>query len=252
MLLKAFWIAMSTYSIVPVPQFQWDEQNVKYSICFFPAVGLLCGGCLALWYWFCGAFQVGALLFAAVAACVGLLVSGGIHMDGFMDTVDALASHQSMERKLEILKDSNCGAFAVIYCAVYMLISFGIFTELFERELVWAVCPMYVLSRALSGICALNIPSARKKGMLGCYTQNTKRSRGSAALVVWALPAAALMLYLQPSAVVAMAVIAVWVLVYHRLVMKQFGGVTGDTAGFFLQLCELFCCLALWLGGVLQ
>lgn len=251
MLIKAFWIALSTYSIVPAPQFEWNEQNMKYSICFFPAVGLLCGAVLALWYWFCSSFQVSALLFAAVAACVGLLISGGIHMDGFMDTVDGLASHQPMERKLEILKDSNCGAFAVIYCVVYMLISFGVFTELYEKQLVWAVCPLYVLSRALSGLCALNIPNARKKGMLGYYTQNTKRRRGSIALAVWALLAAIFMLWLQLSAFAGLLVAAVWVFVYYKLVMKQFGGVTGDTAGFFLQLCELLGCAGIWIGALL-
>ena len=251
MLLKAFWIAISTYSIVPVPQFQWDEQNMKYSICFFPAVGVLCGICLGLWDWFCSSFQIGSLLFAAVAACVGLLISGGIHMDGFTDTVDGLASHQSMERKLEILKDSNCGAFAVIYCVLYMLISFGLFTELYQRQLVWVLCPVYMLSRALSGICALNIPNARKKGMLGYYTQSTRRSRGNAALGLWAAAAAVLMLLADFRAVIALAAALVWVFAYRRLVMKQFGGVTGDTAGFFLQLCELFVGAAVLLGGLL-
>lgn len=251
MLLKAFWIAMSTYSIVPVPQFRWDEENMKYSICFFPAVGILCGGALALWYWFCRCFGIGQILFAAVAACVGLLVSGGIHMDGFMDTVDAIASHQSRERKLEILKDSNCGAFAVIYCVLYMLISFGLFSELYERELVWALCPIYVLSRALSGLGALNIKSARRSGMLGSYTVNTKRIRGSAALVIWALAAIAFMLRLDFGSVCAVPAAILWLFIYYKLVMKQFGGVTGDTAGFFLQLCELFMCLGLLLGGVL-
>lgn len=251
MLIKAFLIALSTYSVVPVPQFEWNEKNMKYSICFFPAVGILCGGALALWYLFCLKFAVGSILFAAVAACLGLLVSGGIHMDGFMDTVDALASHQSRERKLEILKDSNCGAFAVIYCVVYLLISFAVFTELYSRELVWALCPVYVLSRALSGLAALNIPSARRSGMLGSYTQNTKRVRGSIALLVWAVLSVTAMLIIGFETAFSVAAALLWLLCYYRMVMKQFGGVTGDTAGFFLQLCELFACLAMLLGGVL-
>ena len=251
MLLKAFLIALSTYSVVPVPQFEWNERNMKYSICFFPFVGLICAGALALWYLFCLKFAVGSILFAALAACVGLLVSGGIHMDGFMDTVDALASHRPREHKLEILKDSNCGAFAVIYCVLYMLISFGIFTELYERQLVWALCPIYVLSRAMSGLGALNIPSARRSGMLGSYTQNTKRLRGSIALALWLVLAAGAMLCLDVAGLACLVIAVLWLLCYWRLVMKQFGGVTGDTAGFFLQLCELFACLGMLLGGVL-
>ena len=74
------------------------------------------------------------VLFAAAAACLPLLITGGIHMDGFMDTVDALASHQSRERKLEILKDSACGAFAVLYCGVYLLLSFALYYEGYGRR----------------------------------------------------------------------------------------------------------------------
>ena len=84
-------VALSTYSSLPMPQFEWNEKNMRYAICCFPAVGLLCCGLLLLWNWFCGMMQVNAVLFAAVAVCLPLLITGGIHMDGYMDTVDALA-----------------------------------------------------------------------------------------------------------------------------------------------------------------
>ena len=91
--------------------------------------------------------------FAAAAACLPLLITGGIHMDGFMDTVDALASHQSRERKLEILKDSACGAFAVLYCGVYLLLSFALYYEGYAAGWIYAFAPAFVLSRCLSA-CA--------------------------------------------------------------------------------------------------
>lgn len=74
-------------------------------------------------------------LFASIAVCIPLLVTGGIHMDGYMDTVDALSSHQSVEKKLEILKDPNAGAFAVIYCGIYLLLSLGLFYQLGRLKL---------------------------------------------------------------------------------------------------------------------
>ena len=76
---------------------------MKYALCFFPAVGVFCTGALWLWYALCCTLGVSGVLFAAVAAALPLLITGGIHMDGFMDTVDALSSHQSKERKLEIM-----------------------------------------------------------------------------------------------------------------------------------------------------
>ena len=91
MLFRSLWIALSTYSILPVPQVEWTKRSMEYAICFFPVVGMLCGGGLALWNWVCGAAEIGGVLFAAVSACLPVLLTGGIHMDGYMDTVDALS-----------------------------------------------------------------------------------------------------------------------------------------------------------------
>lgn len=49
-LFESLLVALSTYSVVPVPQFEWNDRNMKYAICFFPAVGIFCGA--ILWGWF--------------------------------------------------------------------------------------------------------------------------------------------------------------------------------------------------------
>ena len=129
-LFESLLIALSTYSAVPVPQFDWNEKNMRYAICFFPAVGVLCGAALWLWAVLAQATGMSGVLFAAIAACLPILVTGGIHMDGFMDTSDALASWQSPEKRLEILKDSHVGAFAVLGCAGYLLLDAALLSEL--------------------------------------------------------------------------------------------------------------------------
>lgn len=245
-------IALSTYSSVPVPQFEWNEKNMKYAICFFPVVGVLCGAALYAWYFFCQWFRISAILFAAVSVCLPLLLTGGIHMDGFMDTVDACASHQSRERKLEILKDSHIGAFAPIYLCIYLLLQFGLLHEIYLQGNVVLVLPVFVLSRAMSSLCAVNLPNARKAGMLCAYTKDTDRKKATAAMAVliglcWAALAA---LSLLPGCLAVLASIAA-VLIYKRMAMKEFGGVTGDTAGFFLQICELAAMAGIFLGGLL-
>ena len=115
--IRSLCIAFSTYSRIPVPQVAWTDENRKYSMCFFPLIGAVIG--LLLWGWLalCDVLGFGALLRGAVGALLPILVTGGIHMDGFMDTSDALASWQSPEKRLEILKDSHVGAFAVLGCA---------------------------------------------------------------------------------------------------------------------------------------
>lgn len=250
--MKSLLVALSTYSIVPVPQFEWNEKNMKYAICFFPAVGVLCGAALYIWYVFCRWVGGSAVLFGAVAVCLPLLLTGGIHMDGFMDTVDALASHQNRERKLEILKDSHIGAFAPIYLCIYLLLNFGLLHEIYQQDNVISVLPVYILSRATSSLCAVNLPNARKSGMLCAYTKDTDRKKATAAMAVLTCLCWVGMIALSwiPGCVaVAASILAA--LFYRSMAMKQFGGVTGDTSGFFLQICELAAIAGIWLGGYL-
>ncbi len=249
---KSLLVALSTYSIVPVPQFEWNEKNMKYAICFFPVVGILCGAVLYGWYALCVWLSVSAVLFGVVAVCLPLLLTGGIHMDGYMDTVDALASHQSRERKLEILKDSHIGAFAPIYLGIYLLLNFGLLHEIYLQGNVLTVLPVYILSRSLSALCAVNLPNARKSGMLCAYTQDTDRKKATVAMVILAMVCMAgtvALSWIPGSIAVAAFVLAV--LFYRSMAMKQFGGVTGDTSGFFLQICELAAMAGIWVGGLL-
>ena len=149
-LFESLLIALSTYSAIPVPQFDWNEKNMRYAICFFPAVGIFCGAALWLWAVIAQATGMSGVLFAAVAASLPILVTGGIHMDGYLDTVDALASHQTREKKLEIMKDPSCGAFAVIYSGVYLLAYAGFACEVYLAGKILLLCPLFVLSRAPS------------------------------------------------------------------------------------------------------
>lgn len=250
--LESLGVALSAYSALPVPQFTWNERNMRYAICFFPAVGLLCGGGLLLWVWLAGALAVSPLFFGAAAVCLPLFITGGIHMDGYMDTVDALASRQPRERKLDILKDPNCGAFAVIWCGVYLLLSLGFYHELYGRGSFWALALTFVVSRGLSALCAVTMPNARGSGMLCAFTEPAQKTGSAAAMAVLVLLAGGAMIWLSPGqgglSLGAALLTALW---YRRMAKREFGGATGDTAGFFLQVCELAMLAGVWLGGVL-
>ena len=86
---------------------------MRYAMCFFPVIGAVIGGLLSLWICLTGD-STGSLFRASVAVLIPLIVTGGIHLDGLLDTADALSSYKTMEEKLEILKDSHTGAFAII------------------------------------------------------------------------------------------------------------------------------------------
>ena len=73
--------------------------------------------------------------FIAVAlVLVPVIVTGGIHVDGLLDTSDALSSWRDREKRLEILKDSHAGAFAVITACVYFLTMYGGMSQIVEQD----------------------------------------------------------------------------------------------------------------------
>lgn len=232
-------IACSMYSRIPMPVIEWNEKNMKYAMCFFPLIGVVTGGIQYLAGSVMYHLSVGRILLAAVMTLLPVVVSGGIHLDGFMDTMDALGSCGDRQKKLEILKDSHSGAFAVRGMGCYLVWSLGIWSELTEEMLAPAAC-IYVISRALSGYSVVTFPAAKDSGLARTFKDRAQKRTVQITSVLWLLAGAALMLWTDARASIgaAIGVFCSWVY-YRRICRKQFGGVTGDLAGFFLQVSEL-------------
>lgn len=227
-------IAFAMYSKIPMPRVEWDKKSLAWALCWFPLVGAVIGAVLLGWFWLWERFDLGALG-AAGAALLPIAISGGIHMDGLCDTCDALASNQERARRLEILKDSHAGAFACIGCGVYLL---ALFAAWLEAPLCPALALSPVLSRCLSGLAAVSWKNARGSGLLASFTQPMDAGRAKAVLLCLSVLVMAGMVLLDGyAAVLAAALSFLW---YRRMAFRAFGGITGDTAGWFLQICELF------------
>lgn len=240
-LIHALFIAFSMYSRVPVPHTDWKEADMRYVMCFFPLIGLVIGLLFCGWIWLSTRIQAGAALFAGVAAVLPVCVTGGIHLDGYCDTLDALGSRQPQARKLEILKDSNSGAFAVIGCCLYFLLIFCLWMEWKPEWRAAAVLALgFVVSRTLSGFSVVRFPCAKSSGLLAMFSNAAAKKRTAVALLLYLAVCGAAMLFLSPLLGIAALLAALLVfLYYHHTACKEFGGVTGDLAGWFLQLCEL-------------
>ena len=239
-LLRSLAIAISMYSKIPVPTVDWNEKNMKYAMCFFPVVGAAAGGLqLLIGYLLLKYTSCGNLFFAIAMVLIPVIVSGGIHLDGFADTVDALSSYGDREKKLEILKDPNTGAFAVIGLCVYFLADTALWSEV-TVELLPGLAGTYMLSRSLSGISVVSFRAAKNSGLLRTFQDGAQKKRVRVVLIVWACVCGGIMLYLSWKTAVIVILAALFVfLYYYRMSRKQFGGITGDLAGYFLQVCEL-------------
>lgn len=237
--IRSFFIAVSMYSKIPVLQFEWKEEDMKYVFCFFPWIGALIGGMVYVWSCLCNVYQVGDLCRSAVGMAIPVLVTGGIHVDGFMDTMDALHSYGPKEKKLEILKDSHIGAFAAIMLTLYGLLFLGAFSEIREDALLKAVCGGFFLSRCLCGISAVSFPLAKKDGTLSFFAGSSHKKMVKGLLLIQSGMCIGLMLFWSFWAglwAVAAAFLSFGYYFYRS--RKEFGGITGDTAGYFILLCE--------------
>lgn len=249
-LLKSMAVAFSTYSKIPMPQFEWNEKNMRYSMCFFPLIGVVIGAIDFLLAFLMARLGLGRLFQSVVLAVVPVLVTGGIHMDGFLDTVDAMSSWRTKEERLSILKDPHVGAFAVIFSGVLWVLVTGSFSEILAaggtgtacgRRALMAVAAGFVISRCLSGISVIIFPKAKKNGILRTMSDAAAAARKRVLRVLIAeLGAAAVFTILAAGwrgLGVCLAAGAVFVYYRHRAV-RFFGGTTGDLAGWFLTVCE--------------
>ena len=124
-----------------------------------------------LWFYFCQWLHIHSFLFACVIATIPVLVTGGIHLDGYCDTVDALSSRQPREKKLEILKDPHTGCI----CGAVLLFILLVICRLCNRT-----CREFIqhfitdvqlfCSRCISGFAVVTFRSAKSSGLLHTFT----------------------------------------------------------------------------------
>lgn len=245
---NGFKIAFSMYSKIPMPKTQWNEKNMRFSMCFFPLIGLVIGALLYGWCFLCSQLGFGVLLRLSGVLVIPIIITGGIHLDGYIDTQDALSSYQSKERKLEILKDSHIGAFALISCIVYFAVAIGIWSEL-NSQSVLTLSLGFVLSRALSGFSVVTFDLAKDSGLAHAFSDAAQKKVVRYTMLFFAIASGTAMLIL--GGVIGLNIVLGAILVFHiyRIVAyKQFGGITGDLAGWFLQLCELVMAIGALIG----
>lgn len=244
-------IAFSMYSKLPMPKVEWSTDNMRYVMCFFPLVGAAIGGVIHLWSRIAADLSISHVFYTAVIVLLPIILTGGIHMDGFMDTTDARCSYQPREKKLEILKDPNSGAFAVISCVGYYLLSYAVWYDVTLTELpVLAIG--FILSRTLSGLAVVTFPLAKESGLAATFSKQSKKRLTRVVMIIFIILCAVGMLLINRKlGVIGLIAALLTFIYYYRVSVKEFGGISGDLAGYFLQLCELVMAFGIMIGGKL-
>jgi len=246
-IIKGFIMSLGMFSIVPVPKSSWDDKYAAIVTPALPPVGLLIG---VLWYglsFLLSISQIPLIIKSALILFIPFVLSGFIHVDGYMDTADAVFSRRSIDEKKRILKDPHTGAFAVIalaglllfqFCAVYTIIDS-------QKELmIFAMIP--VVSRSVAGIAALRLKPVFETGYVASFKTGTKTGHTVFICVLVILCCASAWLTLGVTALPLLAGIAAGIIAVCYL-YRQFQGISGDLSGCIITVSEFaaLLCMAL-------
>lgn len=230
-----FWLALQFGTILPTPKLKdVSVDDMRRSVVFYPVVGGVLGAFLWLVDWELS-HRLPSLSAALCAFAVYTLLSGALHLDGLMDTADAVGSHRPRERALEIMKDSRVGAMGVVAAVIVMGGKVSALSGLSTDDIgLFIAVP--AVSRACMAYSMAMSPSARQEGLGSVYAKQVPvwvlwtASAVTVVISAVCLPVTSDVFLLATAALVTVCV--TW------FVRRRFGGTTGDTYGALNELVE--------------
>jgi len=238
---KGLYMSIGMFCSIPQPIKIWENKAVNLVLPCFPLVGCLIG---AMWWGFATilvAAGIHIMLISAIVTLIPSLASGFLHLDGYMDTSDAVLSRRPLEDKLRILKDPHTGAFAVIMLtALFVLLFSAVFSIIETGKNFSLLLVIPVISRCCSALSILCLKPMAQSNYANLFRQNTKIAHK---------------IFLFIAAIFGMALSFFFAQIYGLIVVlstiagfiagitwayRDLKGVSGDLAGFALVISELF------------
>ena len=237
----AFLAAIRFLTSIPLPfrkEEWWRETSQKQfaaSLPYYPVVGLLIGLILVGAYWLLNSFIPHNLLSALLLALL-VAITGGLHLDGFIDTTDGIAAgHADATRRKSVMKDASVGAIGVVAVIVLLLVKFIALNSIPDVHVMAALLLMPVLGRWAMVYAVFFYPYGRPQGMGGELRKGTRQG----GFIIATLAALAVSLVLAQFVGAAIMGLA-WfvVLALAAFFRSKFGGLTGDNYGAINELVE--------------
>ena len=238
--LHAFVMCQSMFCAIPAPQL-WDEKAKDKMLLFLPVVGLEIGAIWTLLAWLCRWLQLPALVAGLVLCAYPYIVTGFLHLDGFMDVTDAVKSWRDLERRREILKDSHVGSFAVIGIVLLVLAQFAFFASVPAEADFRILIFLPAVSRCCSALAVTELKPMSTSQYAG---QKKPISRIVALSIMLCIFLAAGFLLCGKYGFALVGCLAGYGLALRRA-YKSLDGMNGDIAGYALTIGEL-CAVAVY------
>ncbi len=239
--------AVHFLSILPAPGgsrlFEKDEVTARLVVgsAYFPLVGLLLACLLCLLVLLL--MNLIPQLALAALLVVGLVVlTGGLHLDGLMDTCDGFFGGSTRERKLEIMRDSRVGSFGVLGGACILLLKFALFASISVHVLSLALLVVLPSARWAIVLALRVFPSARPTGLGSAFHQAVTTEQ----LVLAGIVALAIVLTAgHLIGLVVWVTVTMTTLVLGLWITRSIGGLTGDSYGAIAEVVEVVALLVL-------
>lgn len=240
--LTAFAMTQSMFCAIPCPWKKWDEKARPYMLLFLPAVGLEIGALWVLLDRILVLLGIPAPVCALAMCALPYLVTGFIHLDGFLDVTDAVCSWRDLERRREILKDSHVGSFAVVWCGFLLIGGFAFFLSVPTEAEHWCLLLVPVVSRCCTAMAVLKLPPMSTSQ----YAQNRETPKWHAAVLAAAAAVcvAGGFLFWGKYGFVLVGGLVGYGLALRRS-YRSLEGMNGDISGYCLTVSEL-CAVAVY------
>lgn len=237
-LLKAFCMSFSMFCAIPTPfSHVWEDSVRSLMLVVFPFVGTIIGGIWALTAFLLDKINCPQMFAAAILALTPYLLTGGIHLDGYMDCCDAIFSRRPLEKKREILKDSHVGSFAVIALATLFMFSFAAFAS--RNGEAWMLILICTISRACSAIGVSTLRPMGHSEYAGNFQKGISQANIIALCAILIITVAiASYLFSLDGFIISVATILGYVFA-TAYAFKNLDGFSGDVTGFGHTIAEL-------------
>ena len=238
--MTGFFMAWGMFCAIPCPHKVWDSDKYPHMLLAFPWIGLMIGALWALAG--LAAAKLGFLGAALMAVLPGIL-SGFIHLDGFMDCADAVLSRRDLEKRRAILKDSHVGAFAVIAFGLWGLLGFAAFASLDVNRVLYVLPFIPAVCRGCSAAAVLSFAPMSTSGYAKLPESVKAHHKYLALLETMLFAAAAVLLGGVPGCAAVFGAIGSWAVI-HAL-RRNLQGMSGDISGCAVTVGELCAVMAL-------
>ncbi len=240
-----FLAALRFLTIIPLPR-RWPfrPEGVGGSVTYFPVVGLLIGLLLVGENWVLELLLPAAVVKGLLVVSL-VVISGALHLDGFIDTCDGLASGKTAEERWRIMHDSRVGAFGVVGVFLLLLVKYLLLNSLAGSSLGITLLLMPMVSRWAMVYTIFVFPYARPAGLGRVFKQEVSWQKFAIATAITLGVTMVGLAYLAGTPFFYLAglviILAVWLIVtgVATYLKKKFNGLTGDTYGAVNEVAEV-------------